>query len=182
LLQGEKVSFNDFSISFEFSYAHNNVSWLLTCVYGPCTPEGKLLFLEWMKGIQMPDEVDWMLMGDFNLLRKSEDRNRDGGNLNEMLLFDEAISSLGLNEIVLQGRKFTWTNMQTPPLLAKLDWVFTSSSWNVSFPSTFARALDMAIWCPLIILPALCLFRLGFPKARSLDLKIIGSIVRISMA
>jgi hypothetical protein len=60
-----------------------------------------------------------------------------------MLLFNEAISSLGLNEIVLQGRKFTCTNMQTPPLLEKLDWVFTSSSWNISFPTTSARALDM---------------------------------------
>ena len=112
-------------------------------MYGPYTPEGKLLFLDWIKGIQMPDEVDWMLLGDFNLLRKPEDRNRDGGNLNEMLLFNEAISSLGLNEIVLQGRKFTCTNMQTPPLLEKLDWVFTSSSWNISFPTTSARALDM---------------------------------------
>jgi hypothetical protein len=54
-----------------------------------------------MKGIQIPDEVDWLLLGDFNLFRKPEDRNRDGGNLNEMLLFNEAISSLGLNEIVL---------------------------------------------------------------------------------
>lgn len=32
-------------------------------------------------------------------------------------MFNDAISALGLNEIVLQGRKFTWSNMQPNPLL-----------------------------------------------------------------
>ena len=57
--------------------------------------------------------------------------------------FNEAISALGLTEIALQGRKFTWSNMQTPPLLEKLDWIFTSSSWVLSYPNTSAKALDM---------------------------------------
>jgi hypothetical protein len=58
-------------------------------------------------------------------------------------MFNEAISRLGLNEIVLQGRKFTWSNMQPSPLLEKLDWVFTSSSWTLSYPNTSVKALDM---------------------------------------
>lgn len=41
----------------------------------------------------------------FNLIRRPE--NREGGDLSEMLLFIEAISALGLNEVSLQGRKFT---------------------------------------------------------------------------
>ena len=61
-----------------------------------------------------------------------------------MLLFNEAISLLGLNEIVLQGRKYTWSNMQPFPLLEKLDWVFTSSSWTLSYPNTSVKALDVA--------------------------------------
>jgi len=39
------------------------------------------------------------------LIRRPE--NREGGDLSEMLLFIEAISALGLNEVSLQGRKFT---------------------------------------------------------------------------
>jgi len=60
---------------------------------------------------------------------------------------------LGLNEIVLQGRKFTWSNMQQPPLLEKLDWVFTSNSWGISYPTTSVRALDMipSDHCPCVV-------------------------------
>lgn len=76
----------------------------------------------------MPEEVDWLLLGDFNLMRKPEDRNRDGGDIAEMFMFNNAISVLGLNEIVLQGMKYTWSNMQPNHLLEKIDWVFTSSA------------------------------------------------------
>jgi hypothetical protein len=33
--------------------------------------------------------------------------------------------------------------MQPSPLLEKLDWAFTSSSWIISYPNTSAKALDM---------------------------------------
>ena len=58
----------------------------------------------------MPPEIDWLIVGDFNLLR-----NKPGGDVNEMLLFNEAISSLGLIELPLYGRKYTWTNKQPSP-------------------------------------------------------------------
>jgi len=58
----------------------------------------------------MAKEVSWLIVGDFNLIRRPEDRNREGGDIQEMFLFNEAISSLGLIEIPLRGRRFTWTN------------------------------------------------------------------------
>jgi hypothetical protein len=67
-------------------------------------------------------------VGDFNLLRKPENRNRAGGDINEMLLFNDAINHLGLIELPLYGRRFTWTNKQESPLMERLDWFFTSSS------------------------------------------------------
>jgi hypothetical protein len=57
----------------------------------------------------MPEEVDWLILGDFNLIRRLENRNK-GGDIMEMFIFNEAINTLGLNEIVLQGRKFTSSN------------------------------------------------------------------------
>lgn len=59
----------------------------------------------------------WLLVGDFNLLRCPENRNRPGGNVNEMLLFNEVIHHLGLVEILLKGRSSTWSNMQENALL-----------------------------------------------------------------
>lgn len=63
--------------------------------------------------------------------------------MNEMVLFNEAISNLGLIEIPLKGRKFTWSNMQAAPLLQRLDWFFSSLSWTTSFPNTLAFPLAM---------------------------------------
>ena len=63
--------------------------------------------------------------------------------MNEMWLFNEAISSLGLIELPLYGRKYTWTNKQPSPLMERLDWFFTSSSWTTSYPGTSVSTLVM---------------------------------------
>jgi hypothetical protein len=70
--------------------------------------EGKLNFINWLD-IQIPEDLDWLLLGYFNLIRKPEDRSNSGGNLTEIFLFNvnESIYKLGLVEIPLQGRKFT---------------------------------------------------------------------------
>jgi hypothetical protein len=46
-------------------------------------------------------------VGDFNLCRTPSDRNRPGGDLLEMYLFNEVVSFLGLVELPLKGKKFT---------------------------------------------------------------------------
>jgi hypothetical protein len=42
--------------------------WILTNIYAPCTPDGKKDFCEWFKDIQMPDDQEWLIVGDFNLM------------------------------------------------------------------------------------------------------------------
>lgn len=84
----------------------------------------------------MPDSVNWLLVGDFNLYRSPEDMNKHGGDQVEIYLFNEAISALGLVELPLKGRRFTWTNKQSAPLLGRLDWFFTSTSWTTAYPTT----------------------------------------------
>jgi len=91
----------------------------------------------------MPPEVNWLLAGDFNLNRKPTDRNKPGGDLAEMLHFNEALSALGVVELPLHGQRFTWTNKQLSPLLERLDWFFTSQSWTNSFPITCVTTLTM---------------------------------------
>lgn len=54
--------------------------------------------MDWLLDIQMPEDIDWLLVGDFNLMRSSENRNRPGGDLAEMFSFNEAISALRLTE------------------------------------------------------------------------------------
>ena len=93
----------------------NNNSWILTIVYAPCTQAGKRSFLEWFMGIQMPDQIEWIIVGDFNLIRRLEDRNREGGDINEMFLFNKAINTLDLVELPLHDRQYSWTNKQPSP-------------------------------------------------------------------
>lgn len=132
---------NDYALTVEFSSLHNAASWLLTNVYAPCTHEGKRAFLDWFKNIQMPDHIDWLILGDFNLCRSPADRNQPGGSHHEMYLFNAAISFLGLVELPLKGRRFTWSNKHLSPLLERLDWFFTSVSWTISYPNTIASPL-----------------------------------------
>lgn len=115
VLSGTMVFQNSYATSVEFTSLHNNDSWVLTNVYAPCTPQGKREFLQWFKHIHMPDHVDWLIVGDFNLYRSPADRNKEGADYTEMFMFNQAISALGLIELPLKGKRFTWSNKQYPP-------------------------------------------------------------------
>jgi hypothetical protein len=92
---------------------------------------------------------------DFNFYRSLENRNRDGGNMLDIMVFNSIISNLGLQEIPLKGRKFTWSNMQQEPLLEQLDWCFTSTNWISGHPNTLmipiARVTSDHITCVIQI-------------------------------
>lgn len=82
-------------------------------------------------------------------------RNRAGGNLSDTFIFNEAIGHLGLVELPLKGRAYTWSNMQQDPLLEQLDWFFTSPNWTVDFPNTevlpLARITSDHLPCQIVI-------------------------------
>jgi hypothetical protein len=66
----------------------------LTNVYGPCQAERKAHFLDWFSNIDIP-------VGDFNFIRSPNDRNKPGGDTNNILLFNDAIGNLGIIELPL---------------------------------------------------------------------------------
>jgi hypothetical protein len=69
----------------------------------------------------MRDDVDWLVLGDFNHIRRQEDRNRACENVQDMLAFNAAISNIRLEELKLSGNRYTWSNMQDNPLPERLD-------------------------------------------------------------
>lgn len=102
-----------------------------------------------------------MIVGDFNFIRKPKDRNRPGGSVEDMLMFNNAISSLGLVEIPLHARKFTWINKQNPFLK---DWIGSSllSPGQLS-THTIAHSLVMEVsdhW------PCVVEIKTSLPKGR----------------
>uniref|UniRef100_A0A453P9U5 Uncharacterized protein n=1 Tax=Aegilops tauschii subsp. strangulata TaxID=200361 RepID=A0A453P9U5_AEGTS len=55
---------------------------------------------------------------------------------NDIFIFNEVIGHLGLLELPIKGRSYTWSNMQDNPLLEQLDSFFTSANWITCYPST----------------------------------------------
>ena len=125
-----------FSITVDFSSMHSGECWRLTNIYGPCTEPDRSAFINWFRNCDVSDSINWLFMGDFNFYRSLENRNRPGGNLTDTLIFNDAIDHLGLIELPLKGRSYTWSNMQANPLLEQLDWFFTSPNWTLNFPMT----------------------------------------------
>jgi endonuclease/exonuclease/phosphatase family metal-dependent hydrolase len=101
----------------------------------------RFAFISWFHNLDIQDNINWILMGDFNFYRSLENRNRSGGNFQDTQIFNEAIDHLGLVELPLKGRAFTWSNMQDNPLLEQLDWFFTSVNWTLDFASTMVTPL-----------------------------------------
>jgi hypothetical protein len=120
-------------------------SRVVSNIYGPCVPGPKAEFTNWLYNYDSSNYDLWMLVGDFNLMRSLDNRNRPGGNVQDMLLFNDIIHHLDVAEVPVKGRAFTWSNMQDNCLLEKLDWVFTSSEWTLAFPNTMAYTLAHAV-------------------------------------
>jgi hypothetical protein len=73
-------------------------------------------------------------MGDFNLIRTPHDNSTGNFNAAESNLFNGVINNLGLIEIPLFDRQFTWSNQQNPPILARLDRVLETGASRCQFP------------------------------------------------
>jgi hypothetical protein len=88
----------------------------LANIYGPCG-EDRNNCVQWMYDLQIYDFENWMLIGDHNFYRaQHSDRNKYGGNVDDMLLFNDVIRSQNLVDLPLHGATYTWSNMQSDPL------------------------------------------------------------------
>jgi hypothetical protein len=82
----------------------------------------------------MPNDTDWLLVGDFNMIPWPSDRNKPGGNIQDMLSFNLVVSNLRLEELQLIGNKYTWTNKSESPLLERLRLVFSFNFLDDQLP------------------------------------------------
>jgi hypothetical protein len=63
------------------------------------------------------------------------------------------VNSMELKEILLIGRRFTWSNQREVPTLVKLDHVFCTADWEDFFPdcSLHSNATAVSDHCPLTL-------------------------------
>lgn len=106
------VQFSDFfALGIFFTYKLFGNIWQLYNIYGPCRGDDRRLFTDWMYDLVIPDTEDWLLVGDYNFIRSSQNRNKPGGNNNDIFMFNDIIRAQALIEIPLKGCSYTWSNM-----------------------------------------------------------------------
>jgi len=55
--------------------------------------------------------------GDFNLVRKVEEKLTGNVDVHMMDAFNEMINTTSLRELHRSGSRYTWTNKQNPPIM-----------------------------------------------------------------
>jgi endonuclease/exonuclease/phosphatase family metal-dependent hydrolase len=90
------------------------------------------------------ESLPMLLAGDFNILRRKEDKNNKNFNPHWPFVFNAIIESLNLREIALSGRQYTWANRRDNSTYEKLDRVLATVEWEQKFPLVTVRALTRA--------------------------------------
>ena len=106
---------DSFAVGVSFVATQSSDSWKLINVYGPCSGQRRVDFTNWLFDLHIPDDENWLILGDFNFIRSTNNRNKPGGDAADMLLFNEIIRAQSLMELPVKGRTYTWNNMQDDP-------------------------------------------------------------------
>jgi hypothetical protein len=91
---GVVIDSDRFAITVKLSSLQSGQDLFLTNVYGPCSAVSKAEFSNWLYNYDASAYGLWVVVGDSNLIRSPENRNKPGGNANEMLLFNDIISHM----------------------------------------------------------------------------------------
>jgi hypothetical protein len=91
--------------------------------------------------------------GDFNIIRRKEEKNNNNFNHLWPFIFNAIIESLDLREIALSGRQYTWANRRDNPTYEKLDRILASVEWEQKYPLVSVRALTRSgsVHTPLLL-------------------------------
>jgi exonuclease III len=143
------------TISVSVLDSRRNMNWMLTGVYGPQGEQEKNLFIRELRNLKLTAHPKWLIIGDFNLIYKAQDKN--SGNLNHRLMnrFQRGLNYMEIKEIHLRGRRFIWSNNQNPPIMTRIDRAFCSPSWETSYSSPIlqAHSSSSSDHSPLLLLP-----------------------------
>lgn len=100
-------------------------------VFSTCSLAGKRALWEKLRGIRANNlNFPWCVVGDFNTIRCPSERRGVSSQFasGEMLDFDEFIDNMGLNDLPLIGRKFTW-HRPNGKCISRLDRFLISDEW-----------------------------------------------------
>jgi hypothetical protein len=106
-LQIKRVENGDFCVKIHVRSKHDGFEWILVSVYGAAQDTRKPEFLSELVRLCDTENLPILVAGDFNILRKPEEKSSDNFNPRWPFMFNAIIESLNLREIVLSGRQYT---------------------------------------------------------------------------
>lgn len=119
----------------------SDLVFTVTNVYAPADHRESLTFLDDLADLATHALGPWVLAGDFNLTRGTDDKNNAVVHTNLADAFNSAIDSLALIDLPLLNRQFTWSNKRDEPVLARLDRALFNNSMSKLFPNSTLTAL-----------------------------------------
>ena len=105
----------NFYTKFLLKNKEDGFTWALYAIYGPAQQQYKTSFLAELASVCSKETHPMLIGGDFNILRKPEEKNNDNFDPKWPNLFNSVIELADLQEINLSGRLYTWANDLTPP-------------------------------------------------------------------
>ncbi|KAK1288910.1 hypothetical protein QJS10_CPB19g00866 [Acorus calamus] len=139
------ISVGRFSLSVLLEDASSGFKWCCSGIYGPQEDGERLLLWEELSAIKARWNVPTALMGDFNIVRRAEERNHHGQTTPAMEIFFDWIEEEGLMDLPIPNHKFTWSNLRDLPSMARLDRVLINDEWEASFPGCHVRGLPRTV-------------------------------------
>ncbi|KAK9757812.1 hypothetical protein RND81_01G187800 [Saponaria officinalis] len=133
-------------IHFQLCHHGSGVTFQVSIVYA-CN-DAKLREELWSSLSLVQPGLNWIVMGDFNVVRDIQERaNNTLPILFDILSFNQCILNCGLDDLQSTGCEFTWTNKQdgVARVWSKLDRVMVNCSWLQTFPSTTVHFLPSCI-------------------------------------
>ncbi|GKC18887.1 RNA-directed DNA polymerase, eukaryota, partial [Tanacetum coccineum] len=119
----------------------NQMKLMLISVYAPQAGSYKRMLWSYLGSIINRWTGETIVMGDFNEVRRMEERWGSIFNASGARVFNNFISNAGLIDLQLEGFSFTWAHPSASKM-SKLDRFLVSDGFISSFPRTSAVCLD----------------------------------------
>ena len=75
VFSGTLVDIQCFGVIVPFKFVHNSEAWTMVAVYGPCQGPLRDDFISWLYNLSIPDDQNWLFLGDFNFIRSLDNKN-----------------------------------------------------------------------------------------------------------
>ena len=88
------MQITEHTVSGRITMLEENISWRITGVYGPQTDPEKIVIMQEISDLKHHMDEQWLLLGDFNLIYRVEDKNNQRVNINMLNRFRDTIDNL----------------------------------------------------------------------------------------